>query len=45
MSTDVEDTPLFEEIAGEEAEHLLALISTRPPSSQDLLALYPSRNR
>jgi hypothetical protein len=42
MLTDVEDTPLFAAIAGEEAEHLLALLDDpRPPlSNEELLARY-----
>jgi hypothetical protein len=44
MSTDVEDTPLFDETAGGQAEHLLALIKTRPPTSQELLARHSRRD-
>jgi hypothetical protein len=43
MPTDVEDTPLFDEAAGGQAERLLALISTRPPTSRELLAATPSK--
>jgi hypothetical protein len=45
MSTDVADTPLFAEIAGEQAERVLALISDPPPPSsiQELLARYPTK--
>jgi len=44
MSTDVEDTPVFAEIAGEEAQRVLALITDRPPppSSEELLARHQS---
>ena len=40
--TDVEDTPLFAAIAGEEAEHVLALLADPPPplSNEELLARY-----
>jgi hypothetical protein len=42
MLTDVEDTPLFAAIAGEEAEHVLALLADPPPplSNEELLARY-----
>lgn len=42
MSTDVEDTPLFAQVAGEDAERVLALITDRPPppSSEELLAMH-----
>jgi hypothetical protein len=44
MLTDVEDTPLFAEIAGEEAERLLALLADPPPplTNEELLAQYES---
>jgi hypothetical protein len=36
MSTDLEDTPLFVETAGEEVERVLALIADAPaPSSSE----------
>ena len=40
MSTDVEDTPIFAEIAGEETDRVLALINDPPPppTSEELLA-------
>jgi hypothetical protein len=40
MSRDVEDTPLFAAIAGEETERVLALIAdpTPVPSTEELLA-------
>lgn len=46
MSTDVADTPLFAEIAGEQAERMLALIANPPPPSslQELLARYPTKS-
>jgi hypothetical protein len=45
MSTDVSETPLFAEIAGEQAERVLALIADPPPpsSTQQLLERYPSK--
>lgn len=44
MSTDVEETPVFAEIAGAETERVLALITDPPPppSSEELLARHPS---
>ena len=46
MSTDVTDTPLFAEIAGEQADRMLALIADPPPllSTQELLARYPNKS-
>ncbi len=45
MSTDVTETPLFAEIAGDQAERILALIADPPPPSsiQELLERYPSK--
>jgi hypothetical protein len=46
MSTDVTETPLFAQIAGDQAERIVALIADPPPPSsiQELLARYPNKS-
>jgi len=46
MSTDVADTPLFAETAGEETDYVLALLAdpSPVPSSEELLARHGAAN-
>lgn len=36
-----ERTPMFEEVAGEDLEHVLGLLTTRPPTAEEICADHP----